>query len=334
MIRCGPGIGIVGTGSYLPERVVGNTEIGARTGVDPQWIARKTEILARRYAAAHEATSDLAAAAARQALDAARIGPDQVDFLIVSTSTGDSPQPPTACLVQRDIGAVRAACLDINAVCSGFVYGIALAEGLLGQRPGAHALVVAADLYSRSLDFGDRRTAVLLGDGAGAAVLGEVPEHRGVLGVDLRTRADHADLIRVEAGGSRRPASHATVDGGGHFFRMEGRAVSDFVHKNVPQTLHELLDASGVDPSEVHHLVPHQANGVLLSQLVDLTLLSQARVHRTLEKYGNTGSAGVAITLDEASRSGALRGDDMVLLSTFGGGMSMGSCLMRWVPSN
>jgi 3-oxoacyl-[acyl-carrier-protein] synthase-3 len=151
-----------------------------------------------------------------------------------------------------------------------------------------------------------------------------------VLGVDLRSRGDSADLIRVEAGGSRRPASHRTVDDGGHFFRMEGRAVSDFVHKNVPQALHELLDASGVDPTEVDHLVPHQANGILLAQLADLTLLSRARVHRTLEKYGNTGSAGVAVTLDEANRSGALRGGDIVLLSAFGGGMSMGACLMRW----
>jgi 3-oxoacyl-[acyl-carrier-protein] synthase-3 len=159
MIRCGPGIGILGTGSYLPERVVGNPEVATRVGVDPEWISRKTEIMARRYAAEHEATSDLATVAARRALDAAGIEPTQIDFLIVSTSTGDSPQPPTAYLVQRQLGADRAACLDINVVCSGFVYGIALAEALLAQRAGARALVVAADLYSRSLDFDDRSTA-------------------------------------------------------------------------------------------------------------------------------------------------------------------------------
>lgn len=326
-----PAIGILGTGSYLPERVVGNEEIARMVGCDAEWIARKTQILARRYAGDHEATSDLAGQAARRALADAGLAASDIDFLIVSTSTGDSPQPPTSCLVQRELGAVGAACFDINAVCSGFVYGIALAEGLIGRRPGARALVIAADLYSRILDFSDRRTAVLLGDGAGAAVLGAVPEHRGILGLDLRSRGDLHGLIRVEAGGSRRPASHHTVDEGGHFFQMEGREVSNFVHKHVPGALHELLESIDIEPMAVDHLVPHQANGVLLDQLVELTMVGRAQVHRTLENYGNIGSAGVAVTLDEASRSGALRTDDLVLLSAFGGGMSMGACLIRWM---
>ncbi|MCB5170408.1 ketoacyl-ACP synthase III [Streptomyces bambusae] len=325
-----PAIGILSTGSYLPKDEVGNEEVAARAGVTAEWIERKTQIVSRRYAAPHEATSDLAVRAGERALAQAGLTADRIDYLIVSTSTGDFPQPPTSYLVQDGLGAYAAACFDVNVVCSGFVYALDLAHALTERRPGAHALVIGADLYSRILDFGDRRTAVLFADGAGAAVVGPVAEPYGILGVDLTSRGDAHDLIRVEAGGSRNPASAATVAEGGHFFRMNGRGVRDFVTEHVPAALRSLGDRLGVGLEQVDHFVPHQANGVMLGEVVELSGLSRATTHRTLQRYGNVGSASVPVALDEAHRSGALAPGDLVLLAGFGGGMSIGAALLRW----
>ncbi|WP_341720652.1 ketoacyl-ACP synthase III [Micromonospora sp. FIMYZ51] len=324
-------IGILGTGSYLPKAEITNDEIAERVAnATVEWIERKTLIRGRRYAAPEEATSDLACHAAVQALAAADLQPGEIDYIIVSTSTGDSPQPPTACLVQAKLGAFRAACFDVNVVCAGFVYAMALAQGLMALRPGTRALVIGADVYSRILDFDDRTTAVLLGDGAGAAVLGAVPTGRGIIDIDLASRGDAAGLIRVEAGGSRQPTSYDTVANGGHFFKMNGRDVRDFVMEHVPPMLAALLARNGTELSEVGHFVPHQANGVLLQELVERCRLAGAQTHRTLEWYGNIGSASVPVALDSANRSGAIRDGDLVLLAGFGGGMSVGTCLLRW----
>lgn len=323
-------IGILSTGSYLPKEEIGNDEVARRTGVEPEWIERKTQILTRRYAGPAEATSDLAIRAGRAALQAAGLPAERIDYLIVSTSTGDSPQPPTSYLVQDGLDATGAACLDVNVVCSGFVYALAVARGLIALRPGSLALVIAADVYSRILDFDDHRTAVLLGDGAGAAVVGEVPADRGFLDFSLVSRGDAHRLIRVDAGGSRQPTSAETIADGGHFFRMDGRGVRDFVMDAVPPVLAGLTERTGLTLRDVDHFVPHQANGVLLSTLVERAGLGGARTHRTLERYGNIGSASVPVVLDDANRAGALADGDLVLLAGFGGGMSVGAGLLRW----
>jgi acetoacetyl-CoA synthase len=325
-----PSIGILSTGSYLPKEEMTNEEIAERCGVTIEWIERKTGIYTRRYAAPNEATSDLATEAATAALDQAGLPASELSYLIVSTSTGDFPQPPTSHLVQQRLAAGTAACFDINVVCSGFVFGLELARSLLATRSGGYALVVAADLYSRILDYGDYRTAVLLGDGAGAAVVGPVPDGYGILDVELASRGDSHQLIRVEAGGSRRPTSPETVAEGGHFFRMEGRAVRDFVMDNVPPALHRLLDRAGTRAAEVDHFVPHQANGVLLNDLVERAGMAHTHVHRTVGKYGNVGSASVPVALDDGNRAGLLRDGDQVLLAGFGGGMALGASLVRW----
>lgn len=324
-------IGILGTGSHVPEWAVTNAEMARRVpGATEEWIERKTAIRSRRFAAPGEATSDLAAKAAARALEHAGLSVDRVDYVIVSTSTGDFPQPPTACLVQDLLGAYGAACFDVNAVCAGFVHAIVLARTLVASRPGSHAVVVGADLYSRILDFDDRRTAVLFGDGAGAAVVGAVPPSRGMIDFDLASRGDRHDLIRVEAGGSRQPASQKTLVDGGHYFRMNGRDVTEIVLHEVPPFVDKLLAGAGVAADEVDHVVPHQANGMLLERLVDRCGLSGATTHRTVEKYGNVGSAAIPVTLDEANRAGRLADGDLVLLLGFGGGISMGASLLRW----
>ncbi|MEU4219196.1 ketoacyl-ACP synthase III [Actinoplanes sp. NPDC026623] len=326
-----PRVGILGTGSYVPEHEVTNEHLMELvSGTTPEWIAGKTLIEARRFAAPDEATSDLAANAAVAALARAGIAAERVDYLIVATSTGDSPQPPTASLVQHAIGAHRAAAFDINVVCAGFAFGLALANSLVTTRPGAVVLVVAADVYSRILDFDDRRTAILFGDGAGAAVVGAVPAPYGLVDVELVTRGDEHELVYVRAGGSRLPASAETVGDGDHHFRMNGRGVRDFVMAGVPPVLAGLLERSGLGPQDVDHFVPHQANGVMIGELVEAAGLGAASTHLVLDRYGNTGSASMAIALDAAARSGALRDGELVLLAGFGGGMSVGAALLRW----
>lgn len=322
--------GILGTGSYVPKDVVTNAEIAERVGVTADWIERKTQIRNRRYAAPDEATSDLAVRAGEAALEQSGVLPEEISHIIVSTSTGDFPQPPTSHLVQGQLGAHKAACFDINVVCSGFVYGLAVAQALVMQRPGSRVLVIAADVYSRILDFTDRKTAVLFADGAGAAVVGAVPEPYGMADFELAGRGDAHALIKVEAGGSRTPASHETVDEGGHFFRMEGRAVREFVLEHVPPALAALVGRAGTGMERIGHFVPHQANGVMIDELVERCGLTGAKVHRTLHEYGNVGSASVPLALDEANRSGALGDGDLVLLAGFGGGMAIGACLIRW----
>jgi 3-oxoacyl-(acyl-carrier-protein) synthase III len=331
LVGDGMDVGILGTGSYLPAQIVTNEDLVRLVpDADPGWVSAKTMIGSRRFAAPDQAASDLAAKAAESALADAGLEADDIDFLIVSTSTGDSPQPPTSTRVQQAIGATRAACFDINVVCSGFVFGVALANSLITVNPHARVLVIAADVYSRILDFADRRTAVLFGDGAGAAVVGPVPDGYGIRELEMVSRGDAAELIHVDAGGSRLPASAETVANGDHYFRMNGRGVRDFVSRDVPPALEAMLKRADVAADDIDHFVPHQANGVMLADLVEKAGLQAAHTHMTLDRYGNVGSASVPVTLDEAAKSGALADGDLVLMAGFGGGMSVGACLTRW----
>lgn len=323
-------IGVLGTGSFVPDRVVTNEEIAELVpDATAEWILRKTGIVTRRWARQDEATSDLAAVAATRALDSAGVRPDRVSYLVLSTSTGDFPQPPTACLVQELIGAHGAACFDVNAVCAGFVYGLELARSLVAAKPGALALVIGADVYSRILDFSDRRTSVLLGDGAGAALVGEVG-NGGIVDVDLSSYGAAQDLIKVLAGGSRVPATAQTVADGQHHFTMQGRGVRDFVMDNLPPLLDKLVTKAGLSLADVDCFVPHQANGVLLRELAERSGLGAAHTHLTVDRYGNLGSASVPVALDDAVRTGKIAAGDLVLLAGFGGGMSVGTGLLRW----
>jgi 3-oxoacyl-[acyl-carrier-protein] synthase-3 len=323
--------GVLGTGSCLPAHVVTNNEVGEPAGVPGEWIEAKTGILARRRAKADEATSDLAVAAARAALDDAGLTPADVRLVVLATSTPDSPQPATASVVADGLG-VRpgTVAFDVNAVCSGFVYALVAAERMLGATPDGVALVIGADVYSRILDPTDRRTAILFGDGAGAVVLGPVAGDRGVRAGRLAGFPADRDLIEVPGGGSRYPTSERTLADGLQYFTMNGRGVRDFVAEKVPGAVREFLADAGLRPDQVDCFVPHQANGRMLEDLAAQSGLDWARTAKTFAEYGNTGSASVAITLDHAARSGALAKGDTVLLAGFGGGMAMGLALLRW----
>ncbi|MEU9244295.1 ketoacyl-ACP synthase III [Streptomyces sp. NPDC048385] len=324
-------IGILATGSYLPERVVTNDEVVAMVpGTSAEWIERKTKIVSRRFAAPDEAASDLAVRAARSALDAAGLGAGDIDYLIVSTTTGDAPIPATATLVQHALGAHRAGCFDVNIACSGFVTSLALARALISLRPAARALVIGTDVYSRFVDFDDRATSVLFGDGAGAAVVAAVDDGSGFLDLDMIGGGAAHRLIEIPGGGSRLPASPQTVADRGHVLHMRGREVRDYVMDNVPGIIDALLERCDHKAADVDHFVPHQANGMMVTELVDACGLTGAVTHLPLDHSGNTGSASVAIALDEANRSGALRPGDLVLLAGFGAGMAVAAGLLRW----
>lgn len=322
---------ILGTGSCLPKSVLTSAELGDRLGVGGQWIIDRTDIRERRVASPDQATSDLASAAAVQALDAAGITASDVDLIVLATSTPDQPMPATACQVQANLGATSAAAFDVDAVCSGFVYALAVANALLAADPNrTTALVIGADVYSRILDYTDRRTSILFGDGAGAVVLSKRADGGQMLASVLGSDGTTADLVKIPAGGSRLPASHETVEGRGHYFAMRGGDVRRMAGKVLPEVVSDLLNATGTTLADVDLIVPHQANGVMLTELSEALQLPPGLLHRTVERYGNTGAASVPITLDDAVRSGRIDEDALVLLIAFGGGMTWAGAAIRW----
>jgi acetoacetyl-CoA synthase len=321
---------IVGTGSYLPSAVLTSDELGARLGVDGNWIMGKTGIRERRVAAPDEATSDLATHAAQRALDDAGIPADDIDLIVLATSTPDQPMPASACLVQAKLGAAHAAAFDVDAVCTGFVYALVTAHSLLMSDPARRtALVIGADTYSRVLDYTDRPTAVLFGDGAGAVVLAKT-DGEGLLATVLASDGTMADLVQIPAGGSRAPTSTATLRSGGHYFTRQGGEVRRLAGKVLPQLVTDLLAAANLELSDVDLIVPHQANGVMLAEWANSLRLPPGAMHLTVERYGNTGAGSVPITLDDAVRQGRVPDLATMLLVAFGGGMTWGGVALRW----
>ncbi|WP_329055034.1 ketoacyl-ACP synthase III [Amycolatopsis sp. NBC_01488] len=322
---------ILGTGSYLPDEILTSAELGSRLGLGQQWIFDKTRIAERRVAAPDQATSDLATLAAERALAAAGLTANDLDLIIVATSTPDQPIPATAVAVQANLGAVRAAAFDIDSVCSGFVYALVTAHALLDLDPSpGTALVIGADTYSRVLDYTDRRTCVLFGDGAGAVVLGKRANGRGLLSSTLGSDGTTADYVTIPGGGSRRPVSKETLTAGEHFFAMRGRQVRDLAARVLPDLVVDVAKAAELEVSEIDLIVPHQANGVMLEDLADTLDLRPDQMHLTVGRYGNTGAASVPITLDDAVRGGRLFDDDVLMMVAFGGGMSWGGAAWRW----
>lgn len=324
-------IGILGTGMYAPERVRSNEEVEAGFGLDNGWIESRVGVLERRAVAAGEATSDMAVEAAAEALASAGVLPDEIGLIIVATSTPDLPVSSTAAIVQGRIGAGDAGAIDVNGACAGFVYALTMAAGLLAIRGDeVKALVIGAETMSSILDVEDRATSVLFGDGAGAAVLGKVEAPYGILGYDLRADGTAWDLVHMPAGGSRLPASCETVVEGGHLLKMNGRGVAGFFAERTPEGLRQVAEACGLTLDEVDLLVPHQANGVLLRQCLATAGFDDDRVCYSLDRFGNTGSASVAITLADSHRAGRFSDGDLVMLFGIGAGMTWGGLVTRW----
>lgn len=324
-------VGILATGSWVPDRVVTNEELAAQLGVTAAWIEDRTGVVERRVADAVDATSDLATRAAERALAAAGIGPDELDMIVVATSTPDRPLPATACQVQANLGATRAYAFDLDAVCTGFVYALDVARKAMQCDPGIrHALVIGADTYSRILDYRDRRTCVLFGDGAGAVVLGRGPEVTQVWYSSLGSDGTKNDYVTIPAGGSRSPIDGAALAADEHLFRMRGNLVRQFVLTRMPAMIAEVTAATGLGVGDIDLLVPHQANVRLLEEVAKNVGFAADQVAITGDRYGNTGAASVAVTLDYAVRSGQVRPGSRLLLAAIGGGMTWGSMLLTW----
>jgi 3-oxoacyl-[acyl-carrier-protein] synthase III len=325
---------IIGTGSYLPERVVSNREVGVSLGLEPEVIFRLTGILERRRAAASQASSDLAAEAARSALDAAGLPVSELGAVLLSTTSPDTVFPSTACHVQRMLGCATIPAFDVSASCSGFLYGLSMADAMIRSGQVMTCLVVAAEVKSRSVDPADGDTALLFGDGAGAVVVRGEPEagqlSRGLLGIRLHADGSQHDLIAIPAGGSRRPTTLGTVDAKSHTLRMRGAPLFRLAVKRLDQAIREIMKEFGVDRQDIAQLVVHQANGRILEQLTKRLGISPERVCSVIEHYGNTSSASLPIALDHAVRSGRIFPHDIVLLGSFGGGVTWAAGLVRW----
>jgi len=325
---------IVGTGSYLPDRVVGNDEVGRPLRMDAAAIERRTGIRTRRWAAEHEASSDLAEQAARKACEAAGVSPESVDAIVLSTTSPDMAFPSTACLLQQRLRAPRAAAFDVAASCSGFLYGLSMADAFIRSGQYRRCLVVATEVKSRFLDPADPATAILFGDGAGAALVtgdeASGPKAPGILGVRLHADGSRYGMITMPAGGSRKPVSRDTIRAREHTIRIQGVPLFRVAVKRLAEAVVDTLKEFGIGVSDIGRVVFHQANGRLLSAVLERLKIPPDRMYAVLERFGNASSASLPIALDYAVREGRVAPGDLVLLGTFGGGLTWGTALMRW----
>lgn len=304
------------------------------TGVSSAGIERLTGIRTRRWAAEQEASSDMAIAAGRQALDAAGCTPSSIDAIILSTTSPDMAFPSTACAVQRGLGCRQISAFDISASCSGFLYALSMAQAMIQSTQARTCLVIASEVKSRSLDQQDEATTLLFGDGAGAVtVRGEEdrsPEWRGILSVKLYADGAHHGLIRVPSGGSRLPLTSEALRTHGHALRMHGAPLFRLAVRRVERAVRDILKEFGVRSEDIRQVVLHQANGRILSQIAGRLGVGCDRLASVIERYGNTSSASLPIALDDAVRSGKISPGDLVLLGSFGGGLTWATSLVRW----
>ncbi|MSU35953.1 MAG: ketoacyl-ACP synthase III [Pedosphaera sp.] len=323
-------VSITGVGSYLPSRILTNQDLEKLIDTTDEWITSRTGIKERRIAAPHEATSDLAFAAAKQALHDAKISADQIDLIIVATITPDMLFPSTACLVQQKLGACRAAAFDIEAACSGFVYALDIAAHFVQSHTYDTVLVIGAEKMSSVVDWKDRNTCVLFGDGAGAAVLQNRPTAHGLLTTCLGADGTKATLLDMPGGGSACPASTESLGKGMHFLRMDGKETFKNAVNAMVSAATEALNRCGLTVGQIHCIIPHQANQRIISAVGERLGATEDQVFVNVAKYGNTSAASVAIALDEAVRTGRVRRGDLVLLVVFGAGLTWGAAIIEW----
>jgi len=319
---------IIGVGAYLPERTLTNADLESMVDTTDEWIRTRTGIASRRIAAVGEATSQLATAAARAAMADAGISPAEVDFLVVGTSSPDHIFPSTAALTQAALG-LSCPGVDVMAACTSFVFALQHATVMIESGRARTVLVVGADALTRHVDFTDRRTCVLFGDGAGAVVL-QASETPGVLGIDLGTDGTGADVLAIPAGGSAAPCTPERVAQGLQYLRMSGAEVFKFAVRVIPETTERALEASGLRVSDVDWLVPHQANSRIIDTVADRLGMPHERVVSNIEHVGNTSAASIPLALNDLYTSGDLRPGDVIALVGFGAGLTWGAAIVRW----
>jgi len=321
---------IAGLGSYLPDRVLTNHDLEQMVETSDEWITQRTGIRERRVAAEDQATSDLAVSAARQALEQAAVAPEKVEAIICATCTPDYLFPATACLVQAALVAENAVCYDVEAACSGFVFGVAQAAAMVAVGVLENALVIGAETLSRFTDYTDRRSCILFGDGAGAAVLTKSHNGGEVLYCELGADGRRPELMTIPAGGARIPASDKTVKDRGHYIRLEGREVFKYAVNKLGELVLRIPQETGIPLSDIKLIVPHQSNDRIIRSVCERAGIPDSKAYMNIDRVGNTSAASIPIALDEAVRSGRLERGDLVLLLGFGGGVTWGSILLRY----
>ncbi len=322
---------IVGTGCYLPKKVLTNQDFEKMVETSDEWISSRTGIKERRIAAEDEFTSDMGYQAALAALKDAEILPEEIDLVLVATITPDNAFPSTSCKIQHRLGAVNAAAFDMQAACSGYIYGLSLAKALVEANVYRNILLIASEKLSSIVDYQDRNTCILFGDGASACVISNHPGKNVSLrirGISLGSDGGQANLIVVPAGGSCMPASSDTVSSGMHYLKMEGKEVFKHAVRRMESACKECIDRVGVKEDEISFLIPHQANLRIIETIAKRFNIPMERVYLTIHKYGNTSASSVGIALDELLKEKKLSVDDNILLTAFGSGLTWGACIL------
>lgn len=326
--------GILGLGSYVPEKILTNADIEKLVDTNDEWITERTGIKERRICAPEQATSDLSLIAAQRALADANVSAEELDMIIVATISADSNTPSTACVLQNKLGAVNAAAFDLSAACSGFVYGSAIASQFIETGVYKKVLVVGAETLSKFVNWKDRNTCIIFADGAGAAVYGVVDDGYGVLSFDLGADGSGAETIEIPGGGSRHPADQETIDNHMHCLHMNGKETFRFAVKAMGSTVMKSLERAGLSKEDIDYFIPHQANIRIIQSAAKRLHLPMEKVFVNIEKYGNTSAASIPIALAEAQREGKLKKGEIIALSGFGAGLTWASCIMKWAKED
>jgi len=323
-------VGIIGLGTYVPENVMTNFDFEKIIDTSDEWIRTRTGIEERRFASADQATSDLGAEASKKALEKAGLSAEDIDMIILATTTPDYPIQSTACVVQELIGAINAAAVDINAACSGFVYALTMAKGLIASGMNKRILVIGAEVLSKCVDMQDRNTCVLFGDGAAAAVVAEVEEGYGMLSQFLGAEADIKGALRTPAGGTRKPLSQEVLDERSNFLQMKGQDVFKFAVKALPKATLEALEGANLKAENIDMVFPHQANVRIIEAASKRLEIPMDKFYLNLNKLGNTSSASIGLALGEALDKGLVKKGDIIALTGFGAGLTYASMIIKW----
>jgi 3-oxoacyl-[acyl-carrier-protein] synthase-3 len=321
---------ITGTGSYAPDKVLDNSDLEEIVDTSDEWITERTGIKERRIVGKGQTNSDLCLEASKRALQAAGIKPKEIDMIIVATMSGDMPMPSTAAILQSKLGAKNAAAFDINAACSGFLFGLSVADKFIKTGAARKLLLVGGEVNSKFLDWEDRTTCVLFGDGAGAVVLEPVTGKKGVLSTHLHSDGKMWDFICLPGGGSDNPPSAKTIKEKKHFIKMKGNETFKVAVRTLEKLALHTLEEHGVTPDDLTMLIPHQANLRIINATAKRLKLPMSKVVVNLDRYGNTSSASIPIALDEVVRAGRIKQGDYILLEAFGSGLTWASALIKW----
>lgn len=323
-------IGIKGLGYYVPENIVTNFDLEKIVDTSDEWIRTRTGIEERRFAAQDEATSDLAYKAAIKAIETAKLDKEKIDLIIVATCTADYLAQGASCLVQNKLGLTSIPCFDVNAACSGFIYGLSVAYSMVKSKLFKNILVIGAETLSRIIDMQDRNTCVLFGDGAAAAIVGEVEEGYGMLGLSLGAEGEDEMILKIPAGGSKTPNNEETLEKRENFLQMNGKEVFKFAVKVLPKVTLDALESAKLEVNDLSMIFPHQANLRIIEAAAKRIEFPLEKFYVNLNKYGNTSAASVGIALGEALEKGLVKKGDNIALTGFGAGLTYGSIVMKW----